>query len=707
MITQPDTLLLASVLFSAAVLVGCGFMLFLMKRRCKIKTYASALEHASDFIGNGLMFFDETGRLVSVNTPARGFLPDMLNSDCCGIDRYCLTLQDVLGHFYDMAVDCDQSLINALGRSTRNNDNIGFREVIMASEDRLCLVEAQTVEGVGTNLILIDVGDLRNQEEYMIKLNRYNYELNQAIQAATSGIAVTKPEGGSSKVVFVNKAFCEIFQVSRDKASGQDITDIFRRVHDQHVLDAVAALLAERSSGHAELRIPSFEGGDCWYDLEYTPVYGHAEGSDLSVWLLNDMTALKMREAELSRTQKLEALGQLAAGVAHDFNNVLSIIDGYARLSTKNLDDQKQVRDNLDRIRTASKRGANLIRKMLTFSRHEIVDDTVIDLGAVVREQEVLLQPLLDASIKFNFLSDHQPLYVECPEDNITQIIMNLFVNARDAMPDGGSLLLETRACPQETLPEILLKEDGHQAYASIVVSDTGMGIPDDVLGRIFDPFFTTKQQGKGTGLGLSMVYGLVKQIGGHIDVDSQVGQGTTMTIYMPITDRVPKQASGDINDVSSIRLDGYTVLVAEDEPDLLALVSDMLADLGMNVLQARNGNEALAVQDEYEGTIDLLLTDVVMPEFNGVELAELLKELRPGAKIIFMSGYPAKGQMARVEIPEDAVFITKPIEHEALIKIIYAKLAGYDGQDEALEALHTARWTSKGDIGEGKESVQ
>lgn len=693
---ESDHVVWAVGVFALICLISCCFLYLLMRQRCRTRGYISALEKASDFIGNGLVFFDAKGYLISSNEQARAFLPDLLIPENDGIRLGSLTLQDFLDYFFDMAVDCDQSLVNALGRSAEKNTDIGFREVIMAPGNRLCLVETQKLSDIGTNLILIDVGDIRNQEEYLLKLNQYNHELNQAVQAATSGIAVTKPDLalGSQRVVFVNRAFCDIFQVSRDKILGGDIVDVFARLQDKQAFEAVKDINTRQEPGHVELRICDVEGGDCWYDLQHTPVEDHTGKAQLSIWLLNDMTALKMREAELSRTQKLEALGQLAAGVAHDFNNVLSIIDGYARMVGKELDEQDQALEHLERIRTASKRGADLIKKMLTFSRHEIVDDTVIDLGEVVREQEVLMRPLLDASVKCNVLTDHQPMYVECSAESVTQIIMNLVVNARDAMPDGGTVLLETRICPQKTLPEVLCKDGGGCSYASIIVSDTGTGMPEHVIQRIFDPFFTTKQQGQGTGLGLSMVYGLVKQVGGYIDVDSTVGQGTRMCIYLPLTDKAPKQLIGDASDISSLRFDGYTVLVAEDEPDLLALVSNMLEELGMNVLRAGNGNEALAVQDDYEGTIDLLLTDVVMPELNGVDLADLLKALRPDVKIIFMSGYPARGQMARVEIPEGAVFIAKPIDHSALIQLIHAKLSGKIGGGG--DIVQTPRWASR-----------
>jgi CheY-like chemotaxis protein len=223
-----------------------------------------------------------------------------------------------------------------------------------------------------------------------------------------------------------------------------------------------------------------------------------------------------------------------------------------------------------------------------------------------------------------------------------------------------------------------------------------------EVVERIFDPFFTTKEQGKGTGLGLSMVYGLVKQAGGVIDVESVLGEGTSITVYLPLTDKPPKRLSGSAETPDSIRFDGYTALVAEDEPDLLLLVSSALEELGMEVLSACDGREALVLQDEYEGVIDLLLTDVVMPELNGVDLAEFVQEFRPETHVIFMSGYPDKGQVARVSIPENAVFAAKPIRHDDLAGLVYSKLKG--GGGDSGRDCRAPHWASKQDDDNDKE---
>ena len=664
-----------------------------LRERRKAKSYTEALEQASDFTGNGLIFFDRKDRLISANAHAYEFLPDLEHFNEVVPKRHGVTLQDVLNYFYDHAVECDQGLLNTLDRSAGKLRSIGFREVIMTPNNRLCLIEAQKISNVGTNVILVDVGESKSQEDTVLRLSQYNHELHQAIQVATNGIIITKPieDSTNQKVTFVNDAFCNIFGTPHERMIGTNITDVNALIEDKDTVKEIERVALSGKSGTVEVRMRNKELGERWYDLKLTPLMDSKGDLELLVGIMSDTTELKISGAESLKAQKLEALGQLAAGVAHDFNNVLSIIDGYARSTSKHLDDHERATENLKRVRTAAKRGTNLIKQMLTFSRHEIVDLSVVELGHMVREQETLLQPLIGASIKLKFLSDHKEMFVECPAENITQILMNLVINARDAMPQGGVLLVENRICPKETLPKALRSKDEVLEYASILVSDTGTGMPQDVIERIFDPFFTTKDQGKGTGLGLSMVYGLVQQIGGHIDVDSKLGQGTKITVYLPLTDKKPKELSGAVEDIESIRFDGYTALVADDETDLLGLIVGMLEDMGMNVLKATDGHEALALQDDFEGQVDLLLTDVVMPELNGVDLAELMQELRPEIKVIYMSGYPDKGSAASVDIPDDAFFIAKPIKHDDLIVMIYKVLNGDDADISA--HIQSPRW--------------
>ncbi len=389
-----------------------------------------------------------------------------------------------------------------------------------------------------------------------------------------------------------------------------------------------------------------------WHRFHFIP-YGRKINACLVV--VEDTSESKIMEGQYFQAQRLESLGQLAGGVAHDFNNILSIIDGYARMAKKHIENRDDTLNYLERIGQAVQRGAALTSQLLTFGRHKIIKDSVVDLGQLVRDQEPLLRPLMDASINLNIRTDDD-VFVQVPGDDICQILLNLCINARDAMPDGGNLIVEVRKSGEEG--------------AVLRVIDTGMGMKSEVKARMFDPFFTTKDQGKGTGLGLSMVYGLVKDMKGDISVLTKEGSGTSITIQLPLSARAP-----DFQEISENEdrgdLNGLTALVAEDEPDLLNILSGTLEDMGVTVIKASNGNEALALQEDYEGGIDFLLTDVVMPDLNGVKLAELFKSVRPESQVMFMSGYPANGDMARVSLPEDALMMPKPIDVNKLVSII------------------------------------
>ncbi len=445
-------------------------------------------------------------------------------------------------------------------------------------------------------------------------------------------------------VVFCNEKAAALLDIPRGNMIGQPIRDILRV--SGMAVDMDGALKGDEASQHDhEVRR---DGRIFWYRFDFIP-YGKIRKQCLIV--ISDTTDNKIMEGQYFQAQRLESLGQLAGGVAHDFNNILSIIDGYARIAKKTVLDNPEAMSYLDRIAQSVQRGSALTSQLLTFGRHKVIKDSVIDLGQLVKDQEPLLRPLMDASVNFS-MQVKDGAIVEVPPDNICQILLNLCVNSRDAMPDGGDLIIEAS------------KENDR---ALLRVIDTGGGMTPEVKAKMFDPFFTTKDQGKGTGLGLSMVYGLVKDMKGEIDVISRVGSGTSITVSLPLSARKPEIQEIIEEAGGKIRMNGYTVMVAEDEPDLLNLLCGMLEDMGMKVLCASNGNEALMIQEDYDGEIDFLLTDVVMPELNGVKLAEMFESVRPRSKIMFMSGYPANGLMARVPLPEGAFLMAKPVDFKKL----------------------------------------
>ncbi len=660
---------------AVSVVAVCAVAIGLLMQRCRFSAQAKIWDESLSLIGHGLILFDQNKKLLRVNRQALDFLP--LFQDVSGGDY---KLPDFLDYLFDHSIEAEESLAKAMDRVLEDIPHNGFRDVISTELGLVLAVEVQKTPKGLTVVTVVDLQRYQRQEETFMRLNRSNYQLFQAVEATSNGIVVSDAKLKSCDIIFANKAFGIMTGLESRELVGQSLRDWFRSFCGDAEFKKLSRALDEPKNADVDVSMASDDGGLRWYNIKLTPVFDELAELDLFICIFTETTELKIREAEFFQSKKLEALGQLAAGVAHDFNNVLSIVDGYARMTSKNLGKADVAKSYLEKITVASARGAALTRQMLAFSRHKVVSERIIDMVEVLEEQEALLEPLLGAGIKLSVRNNTGAyLPIECSQDALAQIVMNLCVNARDAMPEGGKLSIETGKASLEELPENMPDKNYIYGYAYLRVKDTGCGMNDEVITRIFDPFYTTKQQGQGTGLGLSMVYGLVKEAGGYIDVASSVGQGTVFTIFLPLSDKEPsKKIEGSAADVGSLQLKGYTALVAEDEEGLLEIVSDMLEQLGMTVLRARNGNEALLKQDEYEGDIDLLLTDVIMPELNGVKLAELFQCERPEAKMIFMSGYPAGSREAKMELPalpEKALFVAKPFNYDDLALLVYHRL--------------------------------
>ena len=374
-------------------------------------------------------------------------------------------------------------------------------------------------------------------------------------------------------------------------------------------------------------------------------------------------------EEKLRQAQKLESLGRLAGGVAHDFNNLLMVIQSYAEMLQDKLADDNPLRRNTQEIMKAANRAASLTRQMLAFSRKQILSPVVLDLNAVINETAKMLKRLIGEDIEFRVGLAESLWAIEADSDQIVQILMNLCVNARDAMPHGGTLAIATGNVTAEQgsisgQPYVLPGD-----YVRLLVTDTGMGMSKDVQGHIFDPFFTTKEVGKGTGLGLATVYGIVKQSGGYVWVDSELGQGACFTIYLP---RVKRTIVSDMLAKAEARpRGGETLLVAEDEGALREATCDYLRSLGYTVFAASSGQQALSLAGQYEGHINLLITDLVMPGMSGRELAQTLGSLRPDLKTIYMSGYSSDAVLRHGIQEQGATFLQKPFSLGTLARIV------------------------------------
>lgn len=384
--------------------------------------------------------------------------------------------------------------------------------------------------------------------------------------------------------------------------------------------------------------------------------------------------ALQSSEEQLRQSQKLEAIGMLAGGIAHDFNNLLTVILGYSDISLARLNEEDPLHRNITEVTKAAERAAALTRQLLAFSRKQVMQPKVLDLNAVVSESERMLRRLIGEDIGLRTVLETEVGSVKADPGQIEQIIMNLAVNARDAMPQGGKLTLETK--------NVYLDEDyakNHVAvipgpYVMLAVSDSGSGIDEQTLLHIFEPFFTTKEKGKGTGLGLSTVYGIVKQSGGNVWVYSEVGRGTTIKIYLPRVDERAQESERSAETVAD-RQGSETILLAEDEEAVRTLARQVLEIHGYQVLEAANGGAALLICERHKEPIHLLITDVIMPEMSGRDLADRLAQLRPDMKVLFMSGYTDNAIVHQGVLDEGTNFIQKPFPTDALARKVRAVL--------------------------------
>ncbi len=381
-----------------------------------------------------------------------------------------------------------------------------------------------------------------------------------------------------------------------------------------------------------------------------------------------DVSERKRLEAELAHAQRIESIGRLAGGIAHDFNNLLSVILGYAELVEMELTTDGVVRTGIRNIQTAATRAATLTRQLLGFARRQVMQPKVINLNTLLREIGALLKPLIGEQIELILHPQAARDAVRVDPGQIEQVIMNLVVNARDAMPQGGKLLLQTA---EAVLADTYLQRDitiVPGTYVMLSVSDTGSGMTEEVKAHLFEPFFTTKEVGKGAGLGLATCYGIVKQNQGYIWAYSEVGLGTTVKVYLPLFAE-PASPSEALLTPEESQEGSETILVVEDEPLVRELAVNTLRRHGYTILEAGNGREALEVAARYRGPIHLLLTDVVMPQMSGAVLVRNLQCTRPESRILYASGYTEEAISIHGVLPAQTALIQKPFSSRMLLK--------------------------------------
>ncbi len=516
-----------------------------------------------------------------------------------------------------------------------------------------------------TIVMLQDVSQLealRKSQEALIESEaRYRNLFN----SLTDAVIVTDPE---RRIVDANPAFSAQFGFSLDEMRGQQTMALYV---DPAEYEAFGAALATLQADHTVIRTlrlhrktgEEFLGEVAAFQLKDRG--GHLKGY---VGLVRDVSERGRLEERLRQSQKMEAIGRLAGGVAHDFNNLLTVIMGHGSLLLSSLRDHPTLYKSVEQIAKAGERATSLTHQLLAFSRKQILAPAVLDLNAIVRDMETMLKRLIGEDIRLETITDPNLGQVMADRGQIEQVIMNLGVNSRDAMPEGGTLTIETGNAVLEE--DYALNRPGARPgeYVMLAFSDTGVGMDAETKAHLFEPFFTTKDRGKGTGLGLATVYGIVKQSTGYVWVYSEPGQGTTFKIYLPrVWDRL-QTAEPHAAAVQTAGRAG-TVLVVEDEEPVRRLVCSILESAGYAVLDSTDPADAVRIAREHEGPIHLLLTDVIMPGLSGHEVADRVASLRPDITILYMSGYTDEA-IARHGILEAGIaLLEKPFTPDRLLQ--------------------------------------
>ncbi|MBA4020589.1 MAG: hypothetical protein C0483_25810 [Pirellula sp.] len=497
-------------------------------------------------------------------------------------------------------------------------------------EDIVKVIVNPTAGTVSLRGLLIDITSRKAADE---ELRETRERFRSAFDSAAVGMAIVSIEG---KFLKVNRAVCDMLGHTEHALLALNVQAISYPEDLEVELALVArALAGEITRFDLEKRYRHCDGRVVWGWLSVSLVRD-AVGSPLYfVSQVQDLTERKRLEDQLRHSQKMEAIGRLAGGIAHDFNNIITVIATYGNLLEERLPPDDFNREAVRAVLDAAERATRLTRQILAFGRKQMLQPTLVDLNRVVLEAEPLLTRLLLNGARLRLVPASKPCTTKIDRDQLEQVLINLAVNARDAMPEGGELTIGVRIVPTDEIAGTQSEESGAGPYVELSVSDTGMGIDDETKNRIFEPFFTTKPAGKGTGLGLAVVYGIVRQSDGHIDVESRVRGGTTFRVRLPYTDGSPDAAPSR----TPLRPPGLgTVLLVDDEEPIRTAVCAVLEEAGYKVITAGGGHEA---RDVVEGDeeIDIVLTDLVMPDFDGQEVAVMVRSLRPQLPVVIMSG--------------------------------------------------------------------
>ncbi len=622
--------------------------------------YRALIEQAADAI----LIADSTGHLIDANRKA------------CDLTGY--PLEELLG--LDMADTYPtEDRLAAAQRlaALAAGDDVGAERRMRRKDGTEILVEV-SLKRLEDGRILGIVRDITERKRAELALRESETRYHALIEGVRDIVFALGPDG---TVTSLNPAFERVTGWPPHEWLGKPFEPLVHPDDLALLFEFVERAVRGETGRVSQLRIHTRKGDYRMGEFAATPQF--RDGRLVGVLgIARDVTDRLSLEQQLRQAQKMEAVGRLAAGVAHDFNNILTAITGYAQLLLDDLDPTGRHREDVEEIRKAADRAAGLTRQLLAFSRQQVLQPTVLDLNALVGETESMLGRLLGEDIQLATALASDLGAVKTDPSQIEQVILNLAVNARDAMPQGGKLTIETAnvemddAYAAEHFPAL------PGSYVMLSVSDTGTGMSPETQTHMFEPFFTTKAKGQGTGLGLATVYGIVKQSAGYIWVYSEPGRGTTFKIYLPRVQQVPERRASTAP-AQPAAMDGTeTVLLAEDEAAVRAVARQALQRHGYTVLEAPSGEAALDVAQRHSGRIHLLLTDVIMPGMSGRTLALRLTVLRPDMRTIYMSGYTDDAITRHGVLEHGVTYVQKPFSPDALVRKVREVLDREDVRD-------------------------
>lgn len=532
-------------------------------------------------------------------------------------------------------------------------------------------ISLSNIEGVEGQHVMAIVRDISERRKAEASLHEERERFRTTFELAAVGIGHVGLDG---RWIVVNPRLAAL--LGRDDLVGVAVSSLVHPDDRTATPTLESVVRGEVAMLSAVRRLRHSSGGLVWTHLSASLVRDPAGTPLYAILVVEDITERKRGEHNLNEQQKMNAIGRLAAGVAHDLNNILTTVTCLVDLMDERHRDDPEHRGDVAELRSASARAATLTGQLLAFGRRQMLSPRVIDLNDIVAGMEQMLRRLLPEHVRLTLVLAPDLAKTHADPAQIEQILMNLCVNARDAMPQGGSITIETANVELDAARVLLHGASTSGPHALLSVSDTGSGMDAETRAHLFEPFFTTKPQGKGTGLGLATVYGIVKQSGGCISVYSEVGAGSTFKVFLPATSALA-EVRESVLPPRARRRGWETVLLVEDEPTVHAIGARILRAAGYTVLVARHGKEALDVALAHEGEIHLLFTDAVMPEMGGKELSERLCALRPGLRVLYSSGYTDTSIVLNGVIDADVAFLPKPYTAAALTDKVREVLDG------------------------------